>query len=112
MTLSRVFVRVKAARSDVARESLPQIEGCDEPISNLEKRAGQHWRLENLKCFDEFLEERAPCLWHAHIATYPVLLHLINDDLRRPPGTVYVKENWFVNGAVTLFGSFVIHDES
>jgi len=33
MTLSRVFVRVKAARSDVALESLPQIEGCDKEIN-------------------------------------------------------------------------------
>jgi hypothetical protein len=25
-----------------------------------ETRAGQYWRLENLKCFDEFLEKRFP----------------------------------------------------
>jgi hypothetical protein len=33
MTLSRAFVRVKVARSDVALEGLPQIEGRDKAIS-------------------------------------------------------------------------------
>jgi hypothetical protein len=38
-----------------------QLPGMCKVIHNLcEARAGQYWRLENLKSFDEFLEKRFP----------------------------------------------------
>jgi len=38
-----------------------------------EVRAGQYWRLEDLKCFDEFLERRFPGSWRK--AHYLMSIH-------------------------------------
>jgi len=38
-----------------------------------EVRAGQHWRMENLKSFDEFLERRFPD--SRRTAYYPMFIH-------------------------------------
>src|SRR5260370_15658796 len=49
-----------------------------------EVRAGQYWRLEKLKCFDEFLERRVPGTRKE--ASLPIWIH----QKQPPPAT---KEN-------------------
>jgi hypothetical protein len=60
-----------------------------------EVRAGQYWRLENLKSFDEFLERRFPESRRKAITECPFMSTLCNNchsSLHRQPATIPIHD--------------------